>query len=270
MSGLCLWLSWERAPHAEGIKKTAMSKIRRGKKADEIEPVVGHLFRDRLHNRTWFVRKLRPRADLLEGVHVTQQNAEGRILKKWYGNALYNPAEKTWRLWKGMIVDFTPDGDVDHADRFPLGFRPITEWAETPLRVASAELDPNALSVPELHEYLQSNGDFTAVQLAPYRANLADRFALPFQCLLAVFIGAPLGIVYNRTGTIAGVTAAISLMVMMIMTHYFFLILGKGLRVNPDVSPWIPDILMGCIGLALLWYRSTNRDFPKFTFSLRR
>jgi lipopolysaccharide export LptBFGC system permease protein LptF len=117
---------------------------------------------------------------------------------------------------------------------------------------------------------MKFNYDFPAVQLAPYQANLADRYALPFQCLLAVFIAAPLGIVYNRRGVVGGVAAAIILLVVMLMAHSFFLMLGKGMRVNPDFSPWIPNIGLGLIGMILLWYRSTNRDFPKFTFSSRR
>jgi lipopolysaccharide export system permease protein len=56
----------------------------------------------------------------------------------------------------------------------------------------------------------------------------------------------------------------------MLMSHSFFLMLGKGMRVNPSFSPWIPNIGLGFIGMMLLWYRSTNRDFPKFTFSFRR
>jgi hypothetical protein len=56
----------------------------------------------------------------------------------------------------------------------------------------------------------------------------------------------------------------------MLMSHSFFLMLGKGMRVNPYFSPWIPDLALGFIGVLLLWYRSTNRDFPKLTFSLRR
>jgi len=51
-----------RAPHAEGLKKGAMKKIAKGKKVDEVEPLLAHLFRDRQNNRTWYVRKLRLRA----------------------------------------------------------------------------------------------------------------------------------------------------------------------------------------------------------------
>ena len=42
--------------------------------------------------------------------------------------------------------------------------------------------------------------DFPEVRLAPYRTQLHYRWALPWVCLLVVFIAAPLGIVYNRRG----------------------------------------------------------------------
>ena len=109
MTGVCLWLNWEQAPHAEAIKKQAMNQIRRGKKAGEVEPILGHLFRDRLDNRTWYVRKMLPKATHLEDVDVTQQDAEGHIVKKWYAeDVTYEPMRKIWRLDRGMIVDFTP------------------------------------------------------------------------------------------------------------------------------------------------------------------
>ena len=270
-TAFCLWLNWARTPHAEGIKKGAMNQIRRGKKAGEVEPVLAHLFRDRQNNRTWFVRKLRPGVNLLEDVHVTQQDSLGRILKKWYGSeATYDAQQKQWKLARGMIVEFTPEGDIGETDRFPNDVRIIKDWSETPWRVASSELVPASLSVPELRDYLHFNFDFPPVQLAPYRANLSDRYALPFQCLIAVLIAAPLGIVFNRRGVVGGVAGAITLLVVMLMSHSFFLMLGKGMRVDPWVSPWIPNLVLGFIGVMLLWYRSTNRDFPKFADAATR
>ncbi len=101
-TGFCFWLNWERVPHAEGIKKNAMNQIRRGKKAGEVEPVLAHLFRDRRDNRTWYIRKMQPGGNHLEDVHVTQQDAEGHIVKKWYANDFYYiPERKLWRLDRG-------------------------------------------------------------------------------------------------------------------------------------------------------------------------
>ena len=33
---------------------------------------------------------------------------------------------------------------------------------------------------------------------------------------------------------------------------------------DPFVSPWVPDAVLGVVGLVLLWFRSSNRDFPTF------
>jgi LPS export ABC transporter permease LptG len=266
-SGACLWLNWEQAPHAESIKKVAVSQIRKGRKVGEAELVSQHLFRDRQNNRTWYVRRLRPGSARLEGVHITQQDAEGRITRKWYANrALYDPRLKTWTLEKGMTVEFTPEGDIASTDHFPNKARVISDWSETPWRVASSELDPQGLSVPELHDYLAFNSDFPVAQLAPYRANLADRYALPLSCFVVVLIAAPLGIVYNRRGVAAAVGGALTIFFGMIMAHGFFMAMGKGMRVDPFLAPWLPNIILGLLGLVLLWFRSTNRDLPSLAF----
>lgn len=270
-SGFCLWLNWEMAPRSEGIKKIALKQISRGRKVGEVEAVLGHLFRDRQDNRTWFVRRFRPGEARLDGVHITQQDADGRITKKWYASrAIYDPREKTWTLHNGMTVDFTAEGDIADVDHFPHNVRTISEWNETPWRVASSELNPQGLTVPELHEYLTFNSDFPAVQLAPYVTNLADRWALPLSCLVVVFIAAPLGIVYNRRGVVGGVASAIFIFFAMIMARGFFLAMGKGARIDPLVAPWVPNVILGLVGLVLLWFRSTNRDFPTISFSLKK
>ncbi len=266
-SGFALWLNWEQAPRAEGIKKGALKQIQKGKQAGAVEVVEGHLFRDRQNNRTWFVRYFRPGSSRLDGVHITQQDAEGRITKKWYANrAIYDAATKSWTLEKGLIVEFTPEGDVASTDAFPENRRTITEWTETPWRVASSELNPQGLTVPELRDYLKFNSDFPAVQLAPYKANLADRFALPLSCLIVVFIAAPLGIVFNRRGVVGGVAGALFIFFGMIMARGFFMALGKGMRIDPFIAPWVTNILLFVVGMLLLWFRSTNRDLPSLTF----
>jgi lipopolysaccharide export LptBFGC system permease protein LptF len=270
-SGFCLWLNWEMAPRAEAVKKTAMAQIRRGRKPGEVEPVLQHLFRDRADNRTWYVKRFRPGAARLDGVHITQQDAEGRITKKWYAErALYDPREKTWSLHAGMSVDFTPEGDIADVDYFPRNIRTLSDWKETPWRVASSELNPQGLSVPELREYLTFNADFPDVQLAPYRTNLGDRWALPFSCLVVVFFAAPLGIVYNRRGVVGGVASAIFIFFAMIMARGFFLAIGKGARMDPFAAAWVPNAILGLVGFVLLWFRSTNRDFPTLSFSLKK
>lgn len=265
---VCFELNASSAPHADAIKKKMLEEITRGsRKAEAKAALEGHLFRDRQNYRTWFVRRLRPNNPVLEGVHITQQDADGKILRKWYGQrATFDPKTKTWALFDGMIVDFDEHGDIAKSDSFPSAVRVITGWTETPWRIASSQLLAQNLSVDELREYLKYNGDFPPVLLAPYRTNLYDRFALPWNCLVLVFIAAPLGVVYNRRGVLGAVTFALFLFLCTMLAHNFLLALGKGARMDPVVAAWAPNFAFIAIGAILLFYRSTNRDFPKLLF----
>ena len=179
-TGLCHVLNSEWAPHADAIKKRMLEEITRGeKRATQRETVEGHLFRDRMNNRTWFVRKLRPPKAhtngvyALEGVQVIQQDANGVIQKKWYANqsAVFDETKKTWTFHHGMIVEFNKEGDITFTDSFPEGERVIEDWTETPWRIASSQFDPQNLSIEELKIYLTNNSDFPTPQLAPVSSN---------------------------------------------------------------------------------------------------
>ena len=139
----------------------------------------------------------------------------------------------------------------------------ISGWRETPWRIASSVMNPDYLSVPELQDYLSFNRDFPEVRLAPYRTQLQYRWALPWVCLLVVFIAAPLGIVYSRRGILGSVATAIALFFSLVFFSSLFVALGKGNRISPVLATWGPLAAYFLIGLGLFWFRSTNRDLPK-------
>jgi lipopolysaccharide export system permease protein len=254
-------LNYELAPHAEAIKKSALEQISRGRRQGEVENVNGYLFRDRMNNRTWYIRRLRPGSMQLDGVHITQQNAEGHITKKWIAKAaIYDPKSKTWSLNKGVILDFNDAGDVANFDNFENEFRIIRDWTETPWRIGSSHQEAQNLTVPELRSYLDFNADFPAVQLAPFRTYVQHRLAVPLQCLVVIFLSGPLAIVFSRRGVIGGVAAAMVLYAGLLLSTYFFLALGKGHRVSPVVAGWFPIALFLLVGIVLLYFRGSNRE----------
>jgi LPS export ABC transporter permease LptG len=260
----CLALNYRLAPRAEAAKREALSNLRGSNaKQNPRDLVEGHLFRDRLSNRTWFVRRLRPNGSVLEGVQILQQDAQGNIRRKWYAaRAVHDPSTKHWTLQRGMIVDVNTEGEVLKIDNFQeQGQRQIDDWAETPWRIASSRLDPLQLTTPELEEYLRRNGDFTPLQLAPFRTTLQDRWALPWSCLVVVFLAAPLSIIYSRRGILQSVGAAILLFFLLLMGRSLFLALGRANRLDPATAAWAPLGLLFLTGLFLLWLRSANRDF---------
>lgn len=264
ISCLCLVLNYELAPRAEAAKREALENIRRTKGLDAPrDQIEAHLFRDRIGGRTWFVKRMRPSSSVLEGVQVRQQDEQGNITRKWYAaKAIHDPATGRWTFQRGVIIDLNPEGEVLKVDDFEdKGQRQVDHWLETPWRIASSRLDSLQLTTPELEEYLANNHDFPAVQLAPFRTTLCDRWALPWSCLVAVLIGAPLSVVFSRRGNLQGAGLAILLFALTLPIRSLFLALGKVGRIPAEAAAWTPQAMFCCIGLFLFWMRATNRDF---------
>ncbi len=267
LTGLLMVLNYQAAPRAEAGKQLLLEQIKNDKKKLQKGIIDGYLFRERQQARTWFIKRFRQATGTLDHVHITQHGPGGEIVTKWYAKrASFDAKTRAWTLERGMQVDFNAAGDVEQRTDFQTGIKTIEGWTETPWRIASAQYEPQNLTVPELREYLKFNADFPEVQLAPYRAYLYHRWAFPFQALIVVFFGAPLSIVFSRRGVIGGVAGAIFLYAGLLLSTYLFLALGKGWRMNALAAAWIPNAVFFAIGLALLYFRSTNREMPSLTF----
>jgi len=254
------YFNYESAPHAAMIKKRMLRDIKRGKTTEV--GLTGHLYRNREDLRTWFARKVFADSQRLIDLQIVQQDADGNIVKQWYArDAHYNEISKSWNLQRARYVEIDQDGRISKSELHDE--MEIEGWRETPWRIASSVMNPDYLSVPELEDYLVFNRDFPEVRLAPYRTQLHYRWALPWVCLLVVFIAAPMGIVYSRRGILGGVATAIGLFFSLVFFSSLFVALGKGNRISPWLATWGPMAVYFLIGLGLLWFRSTNRDLPK-------
>jgi lipopolysaccharide export system permease protein len=269
-TGVLACLNYELAPTADSVKKIALEQIQRGKKKAERDTLEAHLFRDRQTLRNWYIRKMRAKSPTLDDVVIVQQDAEGRIIQKWYADrADWDANTGDWLFKRGMTVNFDAAGQETSRDAFQNGVRLVKGWTESPWRIASSNSEPQNLSVPELRKYLALNHDFPHTALAPFHTQLEHRRALPWTCMVVVLIAAPLGIVYTRRGVLAGVASSIFIFFGMIFLMYLFLALGKGDRVSPWTAAWAPNILVGVMGMILLWFRNSNRDLPSL-FAKRR
>jgi LPS export ABC transporter permease LptG len=260
LTAVTTFFNYAGAPHAAAAKKQMVRDIKRGEK--RTEAVFGHLFRNREELRTWFMRRINIQRGRIGDIQILQQNADGDILQQWYAReANYDPALKRWVLSNARYVEMNPNGDITKSElKDTLN---IDGWNETPWRILSSVMNPEFLAVSELQDYLTYNSDFPEKRLAAYRTHLYYRWALPWFCLVVVFLAAPMGIVYSRRGILGGVAVAISLFFSLVFMSSLFIALGKGQRISPFTAAWGPVIFFFLIGLVLLWYRSTNRDFPK-------
>lgn len=259
--GVTAYFNYEQAPKAAMLKKQMIKDVKRDKPK---EPgLTGHLYRNREDLRTWYMKRIEQGRNQIYEVQIVQQNAEDDITAQYYArDAVYIPDTKQWVLYRGMYVEM--DNERRETSKEMFEDKVIDGWKETPWRIASSVMNPDYLSVPELKDYLLFNHDFPEARLAPYRTQLAYRYALPWVCLLVIFLAAPMGIVYSRRGVLGGVAIAIGLFFSLVFVSSLFIAFGKGSRIPPEVAAWGPLVVYFGIGLWLLWYRSTNRDLPKF------
>jgi lipopolysaccharide export system permease protein len=253
-------LNYSLAPHADRAQRSFEEETHgRG----EVKGVVGQIFRNRAENRTWFIQAFREGENEFHNVQVLQQDENDDITRDYLANrAIYHPDDKSWELISVKVVDYDAAGNIK-ASRLRKSLV-IKDWSETPYRLASANVHADSLSVPELRDYLRFNSDFPSVLLAPFATHLQYRLALPWSCLVVVFIAAPLSIGFARRGILSNVATAILLVFAMNFLTHFFLALGEGYRIPAWIAAWTPNIIFLLIGLYLLYLRAGNREAPGF------
>ena len=259
-------LNYALAPHAELARKTFLDDPNENRQA---RGIYGQIFRNRTDNRTWFIQRFRAGENEFSNVQVLQQDGRDNIVKNYLaGRALYRSKSKTWDLEAVKVVEYDDAGNITHGQILPK--LTVSHWSETPYRLASANVRADVLSFPELRDYLHFNADFPETLLAPFATHLHYRIALPWTCLVMVFIAAPLGIGYSRRGILSSVAASIVLVFAMNFLTHLFLALGEGDRVPAWIAAWTPNMVFAVIGAYLLYLRATNRTTPRFNLFAAR
>lgn len=249
-------MNYSFAPHAENARKTYFDA---GRKTAHQPILPGQLFRNRRDDRTWFLQLLRPGRNEFESIQVLQQDHNGHIVKNYLAaGAIYHPDTHTWELKGAKVVSYDLGGNITGEESAESMM--IADWSETPYRLESGNMRPDYMSVGELRKYLHFNSDFPSTLLAPFSTHLQYRIALPWACLIVVFLAAPLAIGFSRGGILSSVAAAIGLVFAMNFLSHLFLALGEGDRIPPWAAAWTPNIIFAAIGLLLLFLRSTNRE----------
>ena len=247
-------LNYSLAPHAELARKSYFDALR-----PQVGALWGQIFRNRADNRTWFLQRLRPGQNEFLTIQVLQQDENNNIVKSYFAtSAVYHPEDKTWEMRLARTVTYDLMGNIEGEENFESLI--IKDWSETPFRLASTNMRAELLSLPELRDYLRLNSDFPQSLLAPFSTHLQFRMALPWTCLVVVFLAAPLGIGFSRGGILSSVATAIGLVFLMNFLTHLFLALGEGDRIAPWAAAWTPNFLFAAVGLVLLYLRSTNRD----------
>ena len=91
---------------------------------------------------------------------------------------------------------------------------------------------------------------------------IQQKFSLPLACPVLALIGLALGASNRKDGRLAGFVIGVGV----IFAYYVLLFgartLAMGGRFSPSLAPWIPNIVLGAVGIALTLWRARSADQP--------
>jgi lipopolysaccharide export system permease protein len=256
-------LNYSLAPHGEYARKRLLEDPTSRR---QLLGLTAQIFRNRTDNRTWFIQQFFAGENNFNNVHIVQQDGNDNIVVAYIATSVsYHPENHAWELRQFKLVHYDEAGNITNSSINESMM--ITDWRETPFRLASANFRPEHLSVPELRDYLDYNSDFPVTLLAPFATHLQYRLAFPWACAVVALIAGSLGVGYSRRGVLSNVAAAILLVFAMNFAMHLFLALGEGARIPTWAAAWTPNAVFAVVGLVLLYYRATNREPPRFGFA---
>ncbi len=97
-----------------------------------------------------------------------------------------------------------------------------------------------------------------------YLVELNKKFSIPFASMVFILVGAPLGIMARRGNFALSTTISLGFFII----YWAFLIAGEQLAdrgtVSPSLSMWLPNILLGFLGIYLIYINSKDRKKISF------
>ena len=155
------------------------------------------------------------------------------------------------------VVDtrFNNDGYMSsqqHVDEITIGL-PMGETASQ--FVSNVNNDPWTMSSKSLRTQvnaLQEQG-IGGTALGNLQINLANKLAWPFACIISILLALPLALRFGKRGRTLGIAMAIILFFVYYLMISAAAAFGRNGAINPFLAAWLPNIIMGTAGAALLW-----------------
>ena len=97
-----------------------------------------------------------------------------------------------------------------------------------------------------------------------YLVELHKKFSIPFASIVFILVGAPLGVMARRGNFALSTTISLGFFII----YWAFLIGGEQLAdrgtISPFMSMWLPNIILGLLGLYLIYINSKDRKKIRF------
>jgi lipopolysaccharide export system permease protein len=162
-------------------------------------------------------------------------------------------ANGEWILRKGRTYVLAGDSDITRIMQFESLTIPGIANAQKALDMHAVY--PKDMSMSELGAYMKvlEKGNTLGNDL---KVKYHQKLAQPLACLIVALAGAPLGLLARRSRSNMGLiysAAIVFLYYVMVSTSGA---LGESGRLDPLLAAWLPNILIGSVGMIILYFKA--------------
>lgn len=158
-----------------------------------------------------------------------------------------------WMLEKGRTYVLAGDSDITRIMQFDKLSIPGIKNAQSALDMQ--KVAPKDMSMIELAQYMEVLKQSNALG-SDLLVRFHQKLSQPLACLIVALAGAPLGLLARRSRSNIGLVYSAA-----IVFAYYVMVstsgaLGESGRIDPFIAAWAPNIIIGSVGLIILYFKA--------------
>lgn len=247
MTGATIFLNEVLVPNSNFLRRDLYRRVVLKRPLPRIRESI---FFEGGKNRMFYVRKYNEKTNTMRHITVFETNGKNRfpnIIEASYGNwENYN-----WCFYDGVIRDSSNMGEELHFGRYKKMVMPTETSYDGE---GGSYTTPREMSFRALWDKINENRR-AGIDVNNMMIELWSKTSIPFASCVFVLIGAPLAIAPKRSGGSIGMGFSI----IIIFIYYIIMSTGRALGeakfVPPILAAWLPNIVMGTLGIILTYVR---------------
>lgn len=219
-----------------------------------------HVFNTDFHGLILYTNRIDEASGAMQGVFIvdTQDEENPRIIISRHGRIA--PDER-----RNVVLLQLQDGSTHVAPKDKPGGYQMLKFQSVdfalsvsdPTLLSMTARDPREMTITELRAAIQeraARGEPATDLLVSFH----QRLAAPVACIVFVLLGTPLAIRVRRSGK----AISLGLTIVLVCIYYLLMIFGQGIGKNGILHPfwasWLPNLVLGSLGLFL--FTSGNHE----------
>jgi lipopolysaccharide export system permease protein len=217
-------------------------------------PIQPHVFRsDPSVGKTFYINNVEPDGVTMDGVQIFEDN-RAALFQNVITARTARIDGTNLVLKNATQITFKANGDIEavaYGKNITVGL-PFGQGAQS--FFSAALNDPNTMDSKQLSQQIkirEATGQGGS-QLNSDKITLASKLANPFASFIAIVIALPCAVIFGKKGRALGIAAAIVLLFLYYILGAMSAALGKNGAMDPYLAAWLPNIVVGITGLALI------------------